>query len=86
LGQIRLFVVLGTIGALQAFQVQLIITNPPGGPGYNTSVPALEMYNALGNQRYGIAAAIGVLLFLVAFALTLVNFQVVRSSVTEGSA
>jgi raffinose/stachyose/melibiose transport system permease protein len=86
LGQVRLFIILGTIGALQAFQVQLIITNPPGGPGYNTSVPALEMYNALGNQRYGIGAAIGVLLFLVAFALTLVNFQVVRSSVTEGTA
>jgi len=86
LGQIRLFIVLGTIGALQAFQVQLIITNPPGGPGYNTSVPALEMYNALGNQRYGIAAAIGVLLFLVAFALTLINFRVVRSSATEGTA
>ena len=86
LGQIRLFIVLGTIGALQAFQVQLIITNPPGGPGYNTAVPALEMYNALGNQRYGVASAIGVLLFLVAFALTLINFRVVRSAATEGTA
>lgn len=87
LGQIRLFIVLGIIYGVQAFQVQLIMTgNPPGGPGWQTTVPALEMYNeAFESNRYGYASAIGLLLFLVVLGLTLVNFRFVRSSVTEGS-
>ncbi len=36
-GQIKLFLVLGTIGALQGFEIQLILTQ--GGPGWATQVP-----------------------------------------------
>jgi len=85
IGQIRLFLVLGLLGGLGAFQLQLIVTSPPGGPGYQTDVPSLEMYQqAFGNGRYGIAAAYGVLLFIVALVLTALSLRFVRSSATEG--
>jgi ABC-type sugar transport system permease subunit len=86
LGQIRLFLVLGLLGGVGAFQLQLIVTNPPGGPGYQTDVPSLEMYQqAFSNGRYGIAAAYGVLLFLVALVLTAASLRFVRSSETGGT-
>jgi raffinose/stachyose/melibiose transport system permease protein len=86
LGQIRLFLVLGTLAGLQAFQLQLVISNPPGGPGWQTTVPALDMYTqAFNNGHFGRAAAIGMLLFLLAAVLTAVNFRIVRSSVLEGA-
>jgi len=48
-------------------------------------VPSLEMYQqAFGNGRYGIAAAYGVLLFIVALVLTALSLRFVRSSAAEG--
>jgi ABC-type sugar transport system permease subunit len=87
LGQIRLFVVLGIIYGVQQFQIQLIMTgNPPGGPGWATTVPALEMYNeAFESNRYGYASAIGFLLFLVVLVLSIITFRFMRSSATEGA-
>jgi ABC-type sugar transport system permease subunit len=86
LGQVRLFLVLGSLAGLQSFQLQLVISNPPGGPGWQTTVPALDMYTqAFNNGHFGRAAAIGMLLFLVAAGLTAINFRVVRSSVLEGA-
>jgi ABC-type sugar transport system permease subunit len=85
LPQIRYFVVLGLIFGLQLFQLQLIVTDPPGGPGYQTSVPSLEMYlQAFENGRFGIAAAYGVLLFLLGLSLSVMAMRFVRSDVTEG--
>ncbi len=85
-GQIRLFIVLGIIGGVQAFQLQLIITNPPGGPGWQTTVPALEMYlRAIEESKYGVASAIGLLLFLFVLVLTILNFRLFRSTATEGA-
>ncbi len=87
LGQIRYFVVLGLIFGLQAFQLQLIVSDPPGGPGYQTDVPSLEMYlQAFENGRFGIAAAYGVLLFAVGLALCVVAMRFLRSASTEGMA
>jgi multiple sugar transport system permease protein/raffinose/stachyose/melibiose transport system permease protein len=86
LPQIRYFVVLGLIFGLQMFQLQLIVTNPPGGPGYQTDVPSLEMYlQAFENGRFGIASAYGVMLFAVGLALCIVAMRFVRSGVTEGT-
>jgi len=85
-GQIRLFVVLGIIGGVQAFQLQLIITNPPGGPGWQTTVPALEMYlRAVQESKYGVASAIGLLLFLFVLLLTILNFRLFRTTATDGA-
>jgi ABC-type sugar transport system permease subunit len=87
IGQVRFFIVLGMISGLGAFQLQYVMTNPPGGPGNQTDVPSLEMYlQAFENGRYGIAAAYGVLLFLVALVLCVLVLRFIRSSVTDGRA
>lgn len=78
-GQIKLFLVLGTISALQAFEIQLVLTN--GGPGWATQVPGLVMYQrAFEGGRFGYAAAIGLVLFVVSLILTILNFTLLRSS------
>jgi raffinose/stachyose/melibiose transport system permease protein len=78
--QLRLILILNVIGSLQGFGWQLLVTR--GGPNDATTVPAWEMYKAaLMEGRYGIASAIGVVLFVVIFALTLINNSAVRSSV-----
>ncbi len=85
-GQIRLFVVLGIIYGVQNFQLQLIMSNPPGGPGWQTTVPALEMYlRAIEESKYGLASAIGLLLFLFILVLTFLNFRFIRSTATDGA-
>lgn len=61
--QARILLILGTIGTIQGFHVQLIMTD--GGPSYSTTVPGLMMYKqafSYGNLGYG--AAIGVILFI----------------------
>jgi ABC-type sugar transport system permease subunit len=87
MGQIRYFLVIGMITGLGSFQLQLVVTEPPGGPGYQTDVPSLEMYlQAFQNDRFGIAAAYGVLLFIVGLALCALTIRFIRSSVGEGTA
>ena len=78
-GQIRLMWVLAIINGIQNFTQILILTQ--GGPGYNTSVPGLLMYqDAFVNQDMGRACAIGTSLFVVIFGLTVVNLRLIRSS------
>jgi len=78
--QIRLILILNVIGALQGFGMQLLVTH--GGPSNATTVPAWEMYQAaMTASRYGVASAIGVVLFILIFGLTLINNAAVRSSV-----
>jgi raffinose/stachyose/melibiose transport system permease protein len=78
--QIRLIVILNVIGALQNFGWQLLVTR--GGPNYATTVPAWEMYqSAMISGRFGVASAIGVVLFLLIFVLTLINNAYIRSNV-----
>jgi len=78
--QVRLIVILGVIGALQNFGWQLLVTN--GGPNNSTTVPAWEMYQAaMGEGRFGIASAVGVVLFLIILVLTLINQSYIRSNV-----
>ncbi|MCD9025370.1 carbohydrate ABC transporter permease [Cohnella silvisoli] len=84
LSQVKLILILTIIGTLQTFQTQLVLTG--GGPGYSTTVPGLVMYQeAMSNNRFGFACAIGVVLFMLIFALTLVNNKYLRSSMEYGS-
>jgi len=77
--QIRLIVILDVIWSLQSFGWQLLVTG--GGPDYATTVPAWQMYQAaMTAGRFGIASAIGTLLFVLIFALTLVNNATIRSA------
>lgn len=85
MGQVRLISVLTTIGVIQGFQNILVLTN--GGPGYATMVPGLRLYHAAVPSSHaaeapqmGYGSAIGVILFLIILAVTIINLRVVRSS------
>jgi len=79
MGQIKLLVILTLIGSIQGFQQFLIVTD--GGPGHATMVPGLRLYAAaMVEQRLGYASAIGLIMFVVIFALTIVNMKYIRSS------
>lgn len=70
MGQIRYFLMLGFIGGLQNYSMQLLFTK--GGPFYASMVPGYYIYwNAFNNMRYGYACACGVIMFVIIFALTL---------------
>ena len=77
MGQVQMILILTIIGALQGFDVQMILTQ--GGPGYATYVPGLHMYNmAFRYARMGYASAIGVVLFLLILSLTYANMKSIK--------
>jgi raffinose/stachyose/melibiose transport system permease protein len=77
--QLRVMIILSTIGTLQGFGWQLAVTR--GGPMKATTVPAWEMYYAaIFDGRFGVGSAIGVVLFLIILAITLINLSIIRSS------
>ena len=79
MSQLKLIVILTIIGGVQGFTNIFILTR--GGPGFKTMVPGLWMYfNAFSFQRMGYACAIGVILFVIIFGLTLINIKYFRSS------
>ncbi|RYD17420.1 MAG: sugar ABC transporter permease [Verrucomicrobiaceae bacterium] len=79
MSQMKLLVILTIIGGVQGFEGMLALTK--GGPGFRTMLPGLWMYlNAFSFQRMGYACAIGVILFLLILALTVINLRYFRSS------
>jgi raffinose/stachyose/melibiose transport system permease protein len=77
-GEIRTILVLTIITQIQAFQTIILLTR--GGPGYSTMVPGMAMYqNAFEFGRMGYASAIGVVLFVVMLAITVVALRRLRS-------
>ena len=75
--QIKLMVVLGLIWTMPSFQGQYILTK--GGPGYATTVPGLHLFNkAFVYGSYGYGAAMGVVLFVVIMAVTLINLKFIQ--------
>ncbi|MDR1094355.1 MAG: sugar ABC transporter permease [Clostridiales bacterium] len=79
LGQIKYFLIIGIVGGVQVFDMQLIITD--GGPNYSTTVPGYLLYlKTYGYSAVGEASAIGVLLFAVTFtAMTIANKVLARA-------
>jgi len=78
-GQIKFFIVMGMIGGLQQFGQQLVLTN--GGPGYSSMVPGYHMYlQAFTFNNFGYASAIGLVLFVAAFVLTLISMKFIKSN------
>jgi multiple sugar transport system permease protein len=66
--------IMGTIGALQAFEAQYIMTG--GGPTDSTLVPVLYLFNkAFADFKMGYASAVAWMLFVIIIALTLVQFK-----------
>ncbi len=80
MSQLKLILILTVIGGLQGFEGLLVLTND-GSPGFKTMVPGLWMYlNAFSFQKMGYACAIGVILFLMIFGLTLINLKYFKTS------
>jgi raffinose/stachyose/melibiose transport system permease protein len=79
-GQLRLVLILAVIGGLQNYTNILILTQ--GGPGTASMVPGLYLYDqAFQYFNFGYACAIGVILFVIILAFTILNMRYARSSV-----
>ena len=66
--------VVSVIGCLKVFDQMYIVSGGTGGPNYSTLTVVLYMYQtAISDLRWGYAAAIGVVLFLIIFVFTLVQ-------------
>jgi ABC-type sugar transport system permease subunit len=77
--QLGLLLFFTYIGSVQGYQNILLLTN--GGPGYSTYVPAFLMYRKLASEgQFGYASAIGVVLFIVVLAGTIVNQKMLHKS------
>lgn len=73
--QMKYVFVVSFIGSIQDFGRVFLTTM--GGPGHSTYTPMLELYfNMTKFQNYGGAAAMGLILFIFVFAITLVNLKV----------
>ncbi|MCE5199838.1 MAG: extracellular solute-binding protein [Armatimonadota bacterium] len=69
--------VMGTIGVLQSFETQYIMTG--GGPVDSTMVPVLYLFsNAFNYFKMGYASAIAWILFVVILLLTLFNLKMAK--------
>jgi multiple sugar transport system permease protein len=66
--------VLSIIGCLKLFDQAFIVSGGKGGPAYSTETAVLYLYqSAIGDQRWGYAATIGIVLFAIIFLFTLVQ-------------
>ena len=64
--------VLSVIGCLKIFDQAFIVSAGKGGPAYSTETAVLYLYQtAIFDQFWGYAAALGVALFVIIFAITL---------------
>jgi multiple sugar transport system permease protein len=62
------------VGALKVFDQQFVVSGGSGGPNYSTYTPVLYIYReAFSNFDFGIAAAAGVVYFIIIFVLTVVQ-------------
>jgi ABC-type sugar transport system permease subunit len=67
--------VVSIIGAMKVFDQMYIVSRGTGGPSYSTYTVVLDLYNtAIRDAALGLAAAMGVVLFLVIFAFTLIQW------------
>jgi ABC-type sugar transport system permease subunit len=80
LPQIKLLLILGFIGSIQEFQLIFLTTG--GGPGNVTYTPALELYyQAVRFNNFGLASAVGAVLFIVILAGTVFYSRMLTSSI-----
>lgn len=75
-------IVISTIGALQAFALQFIMTR--GGPSNTTTTVALLVYKyGFEYFRMGVAATMSVVMFVVIILITIIQIRGVRSEETS---
>src|SRR5207253_9841016 len=64
--------VVSIIGALKVFDQAFIVSGGAGGPAYSTMTAVLLLYRtAISDAKFGYAAAMGIVLFLIIFLVTL---------------
>ena len=81
LPQIKYVFITSFIVSIQDFGRVYLTTM--GGPGHSTYVPILELYYNMSKfQNYGVAAAMGLFLFVVIFSATLFNLRM-KTNVEE---
>ncbi|MCI8694971.1 MAG: sugar ABC transporter permease [Lachnospiraceae bacterium] len=77
-GQFKLNLIGALVGGITGYTTQLVVTK--GGPGFETLVPGLYMYNkAFGAKQYGYASAVGLLLFVISGIISLATLKFLRS-------
>lgn len=77
-GQFKLNLIGALVGGITGYTTQMILTK--GGPGFETLVPGLYMYNkAFGAKEYGYASAVGLILFVISALISLVTLKYLRS-------
>ena len=75
----------GMIGALQLYDQAILAGGADGSPDYSLMTMVLYIYNACFRQfEFGFASAIGVILFIIIFSLTLVQRFLFGSSAWSG--
>lgn len=73
-------IIINIIGAFQSFSQIRLLTK--GGPGDATNVIVYNIYkNAFENFRFGTAAALSVILFVIILIITLIQFSMEKRSV-----
>lgn len=66
------------IASFQVFEIIFIMTE--GGPGQSTQTMVVFLYEAaFGNQSFGYAAAIGYVLFVILFTISVANYYLLES-------
>lgn len=77
--QVRLNLILLTVGTLTDYGLIFILLGPAGGPGNVGMVPGLYMFReGFYNQNYGYACALGMVIFVMAMGITLLYQRVVK--------
>jgi multiple sugar transport system permease protein len=67
--------VVSIIGAMKVFDQNYIVSRGTGGPVYATYSVVLDIYNtAIKDAQLGLAAAMGVVLFVVIFLFTIIQW------------
>jgi len=75
-------IVLGSIGAFQAFDQIYIMQGPDGGPLRSTITPVLEIYNsAFKNSLMGLACAQAFILFITIFTIALLERRFIDANI-----
>ena len=77
--QVRINLILMTIGTLIGYDLILLLLGPHGGTGNTGMVPGLYMYReAFLNTRFGYACALGMVLFVMVLAITILYQKYVK--------
>jgi N-acetylglucosamine transport system permease protein len=71
------------IAAFDAFAIVSVLSIDNGGPDKNTTVIPVEIYEMMKQQRYGLASAMGVVLFFLTMTFAALTLRVTRRETLE---